>query len=92
MYILNQLNLLSFYPHKMRFSPATDVAHGDRCTQRFSGHSVWAAHSSEKPPPLPRQDDGALKLDPSELFRDRDCIDSDRTDNDGAPNTTRGSS
>jgi len=92
MYILNQLNLLYFHPHKMHFSPAAHVANSDCRTQRFSGHSVWAEPSAATPLPLRRQDDGTLKLDQLESARARDRIDSDRMDDDGAPHATRSSS
>ena len=92
MYILNQLNLLYFYPHRMHFSPTTGVANNDRRTQRSSGHSVWAAPSPATPLPPRQQDGGVPKLDQLESARARDRIDSDRMDDDGAPNTTRGSS
>lgn len=92
MYILNQLNLLYFYPHKMHFSPTTGVANNDRRTQRSSGHSVWAAPSPATPLPPRQQYGGVPKLDQLESARARDRINSDRMDDDGAPNTTRGSS
>jgi hypothetical protein len=92
MYILNHLNLLYFHPHKLHFSPVTDVANSDCHTQRFSGHSVWAAPSLATPLSLFGQDDGALKFGQVESAKDRDRIDSDRMDDDGSPNATRSSS
>jgi hypothetical protein len=78
MHTPNPLNLLYFHPHKMRFSPVTDIADGDRRSRWFPTHSAWVTSLGASP--LPRQpaqqDSGVPKLDLPEPGRTREDLDS----------------
>ena len=83
MYIINQTNLLYFYPHKLHFQPLPDAADNERRNRWFPGYDISLASPRAKT--TARRSEVVPKIDLHEPHKIRQDLDADRMDDDGAP-------
>ncbi|AHX16074.1 hypothetical protein CH75_24045 [Dyella jiangningensis] len=83
MYIINQTNSLYFHPHKLHFQPLSEAADNEQRNRWFPGYDASVASPRAKA--TARRSEVVPKIDLLESNKNRQDLDADRMDDDGAP-------